>query len=100
MTTLNIANQIPATIDTLEKINVWSGLALSNINPQLTAVEGVGTNERTAQAGVFYVPASNLYRVLVRTSIVISPDYLAGGSKLWTYVQPLSNTAMPTIFTV
>lgn len=99
MTAINIATQIPSQIDSLEKLAVWSGLALANINAGLTAVEGVGYTERVSQAGVFYVQADNKYRALIRHSIEMSPDYLAGGSKSWTYAQQLSNTAITSLFT-
>jgi hypothetical protein len=58
----------------------------------------VGYTERTCQGGVFYVAADNKYRALIRDSIQMSPDYLAGGAKLWTFAQELSNTAIPAIF--
>ncbi|BBD60604.1 hypothetical protein NIES2109_34030 [Nostoc sp. HK-01] len=99
MSAINIATQIPSQIDTLEKLAIWCGLALANVNPSLTAIEGVGYTERVSQAGIFYVQADNKYRALIRHSIQMSPDYLAGGAKLWTYAQELSNTAIPTIFT-
>lgn len=99
MTAIAIANQIPSQIDTLEKLHVWSGLALANINPTQTAIEGVGYTERVSQAGIFFVAADNKYRALIRSSIQMSPDHLAGGAKLWTYAQPLASTAIPIIFT-
>ncbi|UBF28330.1 hypothetical protein K9N68_10865 [Kovacikia minuta CCNUW1] len=98
MTVLNIANQIPNSITTLEECAAWSGLALANINPTLQAIEGVGINQNVAQAGIFYVQADNKYRLLVRLSLQVSPDYLIGGSKLWTYAQEFSNTALPSGF--
>lgn len=99
MSALAIATQIPSQINTVEKLHLWSGLVLANINPGLTAIEGVGYTERCAQAGIFYVAADNKYRALIRGSIQMSPDYLAGGAKLWTYAQELSSTAIPAIFT-
>lgn len=98
MTAINLATDIPSAIDTLEKLAVWSGLTLANINPALTAIEGVGYTERVSQAGIFYVQADNKYRALIRHSIQMSGDYLAGGAKQWTFAQPLSNTAIPAIF--
>jgi len=98
MTAINIATDIPSQINTLEKLYVWAGLALANINPSITAIEGVGYTERVSQAGVFYVAADNKYRALVRGSIQMSPDYLAGGAKMWTYAQEVSNTALPATF--
>ncbi len=98
MTAINIATDIPSQINTLEKLFAWAGLALANINPSLTALEGVGYTERCAQAGIFYVAADNKYRALIRGSVQMSSDYLAGGAKQWTFAQELSNTALPAIF--
>lgn len=98
MSAINIATDIPSQINTLEKLVAWGGLTLANINPSLTVIEGVGYTERASQAGVFYVAADNKYRLLVRASIQMSADYLAGGSKLWTFANELSNTAVPAIF--
>lgn len=98
MTVINIATDIPTGIDTLEKLAAWSGFALANLNPALVAIEGPAYTERVSQAGVFYVQADNKYRALVRHSIQMSPDYLAGGNKLWTYAMELSDTPLPAIF--
>ncbi|MBE9182880.1 glucose-6-phosphate dehydrogenase [Oculatella sp. LEGE 06141] len=98
MTAINIATDIPSQINTVEKLATWCALVLANINPQMTVIEGVGYQERAAQAGVFYVAADNKYRLLGRVSIEMSPEHLAGGSKSWTYAQELSNTAIPTVF--
>lgn len=98
MTAINIATDIPSRIDTLEKLFVWAGLALSNINPALTAIEGVGYSERVAQAGVFYVTADNKYRALIRGSVQMSPDYTSGGAKLWNYAQEFGNGVLPANF--
>lgn len=98
MTALNIATDIPSDIDTLEKLAAWVGLTLTNLNAALVAVEGPAYTERVSQSGVFYVQADNKYRILVRHSIQMSPDYLAGGDKLWSYAIELSDTAIPAIF--
>lgn len=99
MTALNIANQIPNSITTVEQMAAWSGLVLANINPQLQAIEGVGINQQVAQAGIFYVATDNKYRLLVRLSLEVSPDYMIGGQKMWTYAQAFSTTALPAGFT-
>ncbi|MBC7971545.1 MAG: glucose-6-phosphate dehydrogenase [Verrucomicrobia bacterium] len=98
MTVINIATDLPNSITTLEQIAAWSNLALRTIYPTLEAVEGVGINERVAQAGIFYVASSNYYRMLNRTSLLVSPDHLIGGAKMWTYVQEFGSTALPAGF--
>lgn len=98
MTALNISTDIPSGINTLEQLACWCALTLQNINPSLTAIEGVGYEERTCQAGIFYVKADNKYRMLIRQSIQVSPDHLAGGQRPWKFATELSNTAIPAAF--
>jgi hypothetical protein len=98
MSTISIATDIPSQITTLEQILAWASLTLAHINPALTAIEGVGYTERTCQSNIYYIAADNKYRLLSRQSIVMSPNHLAGGAKLWTFAQELSTTAVPAIF--
>jgi len=98
VTAINITTDIPSQINTLEKLFVWAGLALANINPQLTAIEGVGYTERCCQAGIFYIAADNKYRALIRSSVQVSPDHMNAGGKLWIHAMELSSTALPTNF--
>ncbi len=98
MTVLNIATDIPSQINTVEKLAAWCALTLANVNSTMEVIEGVGYVERAAQAGIFYVAADNKYRLLARLSLQVSPEHLAGGTKTWTYVQDLSNTAIPATF--
>jgi hypothetical protein len=90
--------QLPASVDTLEELAVWAITTLSYVNADLSVIEGVGSSERAAQSGIFYVDASKKYRFLGRVSIEMSPDHLSGVDNLWTYSQPLSETVIPTIF--
>jgi hypothetical protein len=98
MTALNIATQIPSQIDTLEKLHAWSAQALFAINPTLTVIEGIGYTERAAQAGKFWVAADGKTRMICRLSLEVSPDHLSATGKSWTFIQPLSNTALPANF--
>lgn len=98
MTAINIATDIPSQITTLEELAAWACLSLAFINPTIKAVEGVGYEERCAQAGVFYVQAENKYRFLGRISLEMNIAHLAGAQKTWKYAQALSNTSMPNDF--
>ncbi|BAY77950.1 hypothetical protein NIES25_44200 [Nostoc linckia NIES-25] len=99
MTAINLATQIPSQINTLEKLHMWSAMALNACNPTMSVIEGVGYTERAAQQGIFWVAADSKYRGIYRVSLHISDSYLSGGAKLWTYANELSNTAIPTAFT-
>ncbi|MBN3943493.1 glucose-6-phosphate dehydrogenase [Nostoc sp. NMS9] len=98
MTAFNPATDIPSQIDTLEKLAAWVGAALFNINPGLVVTEGVGYTERACQAGNYWVAADSKTRMIVRLSLEVSPDQASGSNKNWTYIQPLSNTALPAAF--
>ncbi len=98
MTVINPATDIPSQIDTVEKLAAWcAGILFAN-NPTLTVIEGVGYTERAAQIGDFWVAADAKTRKIVRLSLEVSADHLSGSGKPWTFVQPLSSTAIPTAF--
>ncbi|MEH2377608.1 MAG: glucose-6-phosphate dehydrogenase [Nostoc sp.] len=98
MTALNVTTQIPSQITTLEQLHAWSAQALFAINSGLTVIEGVGYTERAAQAGNFWVAADVKTRMICRLSLEVSPDHLSASGKPWTFVQPLSSTALPASF--
>lgn len=91
--------QLPDTVTTLEELATWAILALSHINSDTVVIEGLGSTERAAQAGVFYVESDKKYRFLGRVSVEMSKNYLSGSDGMWNYAQPLSNVEIPTIFT-
>lgn len=98
MTAINLATDIPSGITTLEQLTAWCLLTLSNINPQMKVIEGTGYETRAAQAGIFYVDADNKHRFLGRCSLHVQPAHLAGGQKMWKYMNELSGTAIPAEF--
>ncbi|WP_334897026.1 glucose-6-phosphate dehydrogenase [Nostoc sp.] len=67
-------------------------------NADITVIEGPGYTERAAQSNNYWVAAASTTRQIVRLSLEVSPSYLSGGSKPWTYIQPLSNTAISPAF--
>lgn len=98
MTAINIATQIPSQITTLEQLHAWSGMALFALNPTLTVIEGVGYTERATQSGTYWVAADSKTRLITRTSLAVSQNALSADGKPWTFVQELSNTALPANF--
>lgn len=98
MTAINVATDIPSQINTLEQLVAWGLLALSAINPNEVAVEGVGYSERAAQSGVYYVAADEKHRMLGRASIQFDAAYLSGGQKTWKYAIEMSTAPMPSAF--
>ena len=97
MTALNLAD-IPRNIDTLEKLGMWVGFALSEINLATSATEAPGYTQRVAQAGIFYVETDNRHRALIRLSVPVDKAHLSGKSNSWSYAQKLSDDPLPSEF--
>ncbi|MEM9922510.1 MAG: glucose-6-phosphate dehydrogenase [Cyanobacteria bacterium P01_D01_bin.50] len=92
-------NDIPAAIDTLEKLGIWVGLALAKINPSQTAVEGSGGESKVAEFGIFNVAQTGKTRVITRQSYEIEDDFAYDGKKLWEQAKDFSSNSLPAGFT-
>jgi hypothetical protein len=103
------ANTLPLTVNTYERLVAYASLALTTINPALVTVEGElfdeqGTKvrditERVSQSNVFFINATGELRLLCRQSLLLSPDYYAGGKRSWEYIQEFSGSnPLPAAF--
>jgi len=92
-------SDLPTTIDTLEKLAVWVGVALNNINPDLTALEAPNISELVSTAHPYAVTASGIFewRMITRQSIKLNSNWQRTG-KIWVHAQPISGTALPADF--
>lgn len=99
MTAFSTAD-IPASIDTVEKLAVWVGEVLSNINFQTSIHEVPSVEQPVAVSQKFVYDANGVkkWRYVSRVSIELSSDHQFGATKLWTHAQALSSTAIPTSF--
>jgi len=91
---------IPASVNTLEKLHVWSGTVLNHLYPTVTAIEATGLAERVAQSGPFEVTAvdPSQWRNITRTSIPINRNWQRGASKIWANAEDIGTAAIPTEF--
>ncbi len=92
-------DDLPASIDTIEKLAAWAGMALHALNLEITAIEGAGSPEPAAQFGTYFVQETRSSRIIVRQSIELTADYAYGSGKLWTYAKELSSNSLPSEFT-
>ncbi len=104
MTAFN-RNDIPASVDTLEKLEVWVSSVLNFLNPTATAIEGTSSQDattiRVCQFSPFYIAAVNSdqhWRVINRNSIRLNSSWQTGTAKLWTHAVEISTTAIPADF--
>jgi hypothetical protein len=88
---------IPAAVNSLEKLEVWTMTILNDLYPTLTTIESTGSADRAAQSAPFYVSASDppTWRVISRSSIPLQATWRRQG-KLWIYANDLGSSAIPT----
>lgn len=94
MTPLN-KNLIPASVDTVEKLNCWTAMILNQLYRTQTAIEGDGSPQRVAQFGVYNVANDNTTRVLLRTSLKVENNFGSSGQKIFALVDDLGTDAIP-----
>lgn len=91
--------QIPASVDTVEKLAVWATELLSYLYHEETFIEEVGRSELAVTAGPFQIAANNTvtFRHIARAAIELNRDFKSGGD-IWGYAQPLGNLTIPANF--
>lgn len=89
---------LPASVDTVEKLAIWALSGLMQLYVEQTAVEGAGTAERVIQFGTYFIPNTNKTRIIARLTVELENDYLTSGKKVWNTVQPLGTETLPATF--
>jgi hypothetical protein len=96
---------IPASIDTVEKLAVWVADLLAYLNPKVTAIEGTkdadAVTVRVSQFSPYFISAvadDYHWRSVARQSIRLNSNWQAGGTKIWTHALELSTTSIPSDF--
>ncbi len=91
---------LPSSVNTVEKVQVWAATVLQHLHPELTVIEAPGQNQLAVTAQPYWISVSDppTWRYVSRTSIALSSNWQRGASKLWTHAQDLSNQAIPSEF--
>jgi len=92
-----VPSDVPAGVNSLEKLSVWSSTILNDLFPTLTAIESTGVADRVAQSAPFFITASDpaTWRVISRTSIPLQPTWRRS-SKLWLFANDIGSSSIPT----
>lgn len=99
MTALNLSTDIPSSINTVEKLIVWSNALMSELYQETLVVEAVNVQERVFQYSPFLVTAvdPSIWRVINRSSIELDKNWRRQG-KIWTYAKEVGTIPIPTDF--
>lgn len=95
-----VTTDLPASVNTVEKLAVWSATVLNHLYPDLTAIEENGQAELTAQASPFLINAvsPSQWRNIQRLSIPLDRNWQRGNDGIWASCQDLGSSAVPTEF--
>jgi hypothetical protein len=94
MTALNIATDIPSSINSVEKLSVWCTNVLHRLYADISVAEGESYTQRAAQANPYYIASANVHRHIGRQSIELDPDFSIGGTKPWSYAKDLGTKSL------
>lgn len=90
---------LPDSINTVEKLAVWTDTLLQHLNAELTVIEAAGGTDRAVVSQPWFITAANppTWRVISRSSIQIQNTWQRGG-KIWNFAQELSGATIPSEF--
>ncbi len=99
MTIIDTSTDIPPQINTLERLAMWSIMALRRVNPTLAITEVADSSpEKVAQTALAQTDDGKI-RFVGRVSLEMDPTYAEDNdTKLWTKALELSNTQLPDAF--
>ena len=94
-----VTSDIPTSINTLEKLATWVGLALQRCNPNTTVLEAPGLNPERVASVILFKADDNSTRLGIRLSLQVADGYAENPQKFWTNVVELPQSAtLPAAF--
>ena len=99
MTLIDPSIDIPSQINTLERLAMWTMMALRRVNPTLSVIEIADSPaERVAQTALVQAD-DNSIRFIGRVSLELPADYADDSTtKLWTKPLEFSNVVLPEAY--
>lgn len=100
MTAFNVS-QVPASVNTVEKLHYWSALILQDVNFDTTILEQTNGNAvPVSSAQIFQIRSTDFtgLRAINRVTLPVSVTY-ASLDNPWDGVQELSTSAIPAGYT-
>ena len=99
MTQIDITTDIPSDINTLERLAMWTCMALRRVNLTLSIIEIANAPAEKAVQTALVLADDNSIRFIGRMSLEIPNDYAEDNSvKLWNKAKELSNTTLPEAY--
>lgn len=92
---------IPASVNTLEELVVWSATILNELYPDSSVSESIGRSNRAVDCAPFYVDAANPpgWYTIGRFTLLMTATWRQSG-KPWSQVQEIGQLAIPANYKV
>lgn len=90
---------IPSSVNSLEKLHVWSATILNHLYPGTTIVEESGRAELQAQSSTFMISQFDPpeWHNISRVNIRVNRNWQRQG-KLWEHAADIGSMSIPTEF--
>ena len=95
-----LTSDLPASINTVEKLHAWSSTVLNHLYRDSSDIEENGQAQFLAQSSPFLITAvsPSKWRLISRTSILLNPNWQKGSSKIWANAEDIGSAAIPVEF--
>lgn len=90
-------SQIPASVNTVEKLHAWSGLLLHRTNSTLKVLESANYSDYACQNSLFTAD-DGTERLVIRVNLKLTPEFATGETKIWESILPFTDVAIPTAY--
>lgn len=97
MSAFNPSTDLPATVNTVEKLVVWSTSLLNDLYLAQAAVESSSGSTRVVESAPYLITATQTptWRLIGRTSFELEPTWRRGG-RIWTYAREFGQLPIPS----
>lgn len=92
-----LLSQVPAQINTVEKLHAWTGLLLHRSNSTLKVLEAANYSDYACQNSLFTAD-DGTERLVIRVNLKLNPEYATGATKIWNSILPFAEIAIPAAY--
>jgi hypothetical protein len=96
MTAFDKTTDLPATVNSVEKLFIWATMVLARVNPTRRVVESPDLSAINVVVPNVIKADDNTVRFVGRVSIELDSNYGTGTQKLWEFAKDLDNVAIPS----
>jgi hypothetical protein len=95
-----VPSDLPAEVNTVEKLHVWASSVLGNLYTDATVIEAPGTGVRVVSCGPYLLTAEtpSTWRFISRLTLALDKNWVGANNQLWNSVQEIGQAPIPVSF--